>query len=82
MDEMPELTVQDLTHFRRCVELAREALADGDEWRRDWGVVAGPVSPLPIGAVAPGIAVTGPALELVEELRELHKRAADQTVAS
>ena len=52
------------------------------EWRRDWGLVAGPVSPLPIGAVAPGIAVAGPALELVEELRELHKRAAEQTVAS
>jgi len=167
MDEMPEPTVQDLAHLRRCVELAREALAEGDEpfgsvlvdaegavlhedrnrtaagdqtrhpelelarwaaahvapqarpgctvytsgehcpmcaaghawvglgrivyavstaqlteWRRDWGLVAGPVSPLPIGAVAPGIAVTGPAFELVEELRELHKLAAEQTVAS
>ena len=26
-----ELTPEDLTHLRRCVDLAREALADGDE---------------------------------------------------
>ena len=26
-----ELTETDLTHLRRCVELAREALEDGDE---------------------------------------------------
>jgi tRNA(Arg) A34 adenosine deaminase TadA len=161
MDELAGLTVQDLAHLRRCVDLAREALVDGDEpfgsllvdgkgavlredrnrtaggdqtrhpefelarwaaaqvasqerpactvytsgehcpmcaaahawvglgrivyavstaqlseWRRNWGLAAGPVSPLPIGAVAPGIAVTGPAPELVEELRELHRRAA------
>ena len=31
MDESPELTSQDLTHLRRCLDLAREALADGDE---------------------------------------------------
>jgi tRNA(Arg) A34 adenosine deaminase TadA len=167
MNQVPEVTVQDLPHLRRCVDLAREALADGDEpfgsvmvdadgavlhedrnrtaggdqtrhpelelarwaaahvvpqarpactvctsgehcpmcaaghawvglgrivyavstaqlfqWRHDWGLEPGPVSPLPIGAVAPGIAVTGPALELAEELRELHKRAAEQAVAS
>jgi tRNA(Arg) A34 adenosine deaminase TadA len=167
MDEVSELTVQDLGHLRRCVDLAREALAEGDEpfgsvlvdgkgvvlhedrnrtaggdqtrhpelelarwaaahvapqaraactvytsgehcpmcsaghawvglgrivfavstaqlseWRRDWGLVAGPVSPLPISVVAPGIAVTGPALELVEEMRALHKQAAEAAVAS
>ena len=31
MDELTELTSEDLTHLRRCVDLAREALADGDE---------------------------------------------------
>ena len=31
MDELTELTSGDLTHLRRCVDLAREALADGDE---------------------------------------------------
>jgi tRNA(Arg) A34 adenosine deaminase TadA len=31
MDDVPELTVQDLTHLRRCVDLARDALVAGDE---------------------------------------------------
>lgn len=31
MDHPPELTEQDLAHLRRCIDLAREALADGDE---------------------------------------------------
>jgi len=31
MDELQELTPRDLIHLRRCVDLAREALADGDE---------------------------------------------------
>jgi tRNA(Arg) A34 adenosine deaminase TadA len=167
MDEVPELTLQDLTHLRRCVDLAREALADGDEpfgsvlvdaggavlhedrnrtaggdqtrhpelelarwaaahvapqarpactvytsgehcpmcaaghawvglgrivyavstaqlaeWRHDWGLPAGPVSPLSILDVAPGLPVVGPVLELADELRELHKRAAGQVMAS
>lgn len=165
MDEVPELTVQDLTHLRRCVDLAREALADGDEpfgsvlvdaqgavlhedrsrtaggdqtrhperelarwaaphvapealaactvhtsgyhcplcpaghawvghgrivyaastaqlaeWRHDWGLT-GPVSPLRINAVAPGLPVAGPALELAAELRELHQPAAEQVAS-
>jgi tRNA(Arg) A34 adenosine deaminase TadA len=167
MDEAPALTVQDLTHLRRCVDLAREALADGDEpfgsmlvhpdgavlredrnrtaggdqtrhpelelarwaaahvapevrpactvytsgehcpmcaaghawvglgrivyaassaqliaWRHSWGLVAGPVSPLPINAVAPGLPVAGPALELAEDLRQLHQQAAERDSAS
>ena len=31
MEDMPELTVKDLSHLRRCVDLAREALVNGDE---------------------------------------------------
>jgi len=152
-------TPDDLVHLRRCVELAREALDDGDEpfgsvlvdgdgvvrfedrnrvkdgdatrhpeleiarwsaahltpeerrdavvytsgehcamcsaahawvglgpivyaasttqllgWLEEWGVAPGPVRPLAIGDVAPGVAVRGPARELTEEIRSLHAR--------
>lgn len=158
---MAGLTTADLSHLRRCVELAREALEAGDEpfgsvlvdpdgtvlhedrnrtadgdqtrhpelelarwaavhvdadvrprctvytsgehcpmcaaghawvglgrivyavstaqltaWRSDWGLAPGPVAPLPITAVAPGLPVAGPAEELADELRELHHRQA------
>lgn len=43
-------------------------------WLAEWGVPAGPVRPLPITAVAPGVDVAGPALELADELRGLHAR--------
>ena len=167
MDELTELTSEDLTHLRRCVDLAREALADGDEpfgsvlvdpqgavlhedrnrtaggdqtrhpelelarwaaahvapdtrpactvytsgehcpmcaaghawvglgrivyagstaqlteWRHGWGLPAGPVAPLPINAVAPGLPVAGPALELADELRELHQKYAEREAVS
>lgn len=167
MDDLPALTSQDLTFLRRCVDLAREALADGDEpfgsllvdpdgavlhedrnrtaggdqtrhpelelarwaaarvapevrpactvytsgehcpmcaaghawvglgrivyagstaqlieWRRGWGLPPGPVAPLPINAVAPGLSVAGPALELADELRELHRQHAERARAS
>ncbi len=45
-------------------------------WRSSWGLAAGPVLPLSINAVAPGVPVSGPAPELEAELRELHQRAA------
>ena len=45
------------------------------EWRSSWGLAAGPVLPLSINAVAPDVPVSGPAPELVDELRELHRRA-------
>jgi tRNA(Arg) A34 adenosine deaminase TadA len=163
MDAMPELTAQDLTYLRRCVDLAREALehgavrvdqhrpeglvavlhqdrnrtAGGDqtrhpelemaqwaaihvapdvrpgctvytsgehcpmcaaghawvglgrivyaassaqltEWRQGWGLPPAPVAPLPISTVAPGLPVAGPAPELADELRELHRRLAER----
>ena len=167
LTEMTEPTAHDLTHLRRCVELAREALADGDEpfgsvlvdpdgvvlqedrnrtaggdqtrhpelelarwaaahvapevrpectvytsgehcpmcsaghawvglgrivyaastaqlteWRQGWGMAAGPVAPLPINAIAPGLPVAGPAPELADELRELHRQCAERDTAS
>ena len=139
------LTQTDLQHLQRCLELAREALADGDEpfgsvlvdssgqmvfeefeiarwaaghltpgdrreatvytsgehcpmcsaahawvglgrivfavssqqlgqWLAEWGIAPAPVAALPIQSVAPGIDVVGPAAELAEEMRELHRR--------
>jgi tRNA(Arg) A34 adenosine deaminase TadA len=153
------ITDTDLVHLRRCVELAREALEDGDEpfgslllsadgavlfedrnrvkhgdatrhpefeisrwaaehlgpeeraaatvytsgehcpmcsashgwvglgrivyaasteqlvgWLTEWGVPAGPVSPLPIHDVVPGVRVDGPADVLTDQVRELHRR--------
>jgi tRNA(Arg) A34 adenosine deaminase TadA len=43
-------------------------------WLRGWGVPPGPVNPLPVQAIAPGLPVDGPAPELEQEVRELHRR--------
>ncbi len=47
-------------------------------WQREWGVAAGPVAPLSIQQVAPGLEVDGPADELVPVMRELHRRNASR----
>ena len=41
-------------------------------WLAEWGLADGPVRTLPIGAIAPGIQVDGPAPELTAEVRALH----------
>ncbi|MEO6412363.1 MAG: deaminase [Pedococcus sp.] len=43
-------------------------------WLRAWDIPLGPVVPLAINAVAPGLAVDGPAPGLQQEVRELHRR--------
>lgn len=43
-------------------------------WLGEWGIGSGPVAPLPIRAIAPGVPVAGPAPELADEVRELHAR--------
>jgi len=43
-------------------------------WLADLGVSPGPVLPLAITQVVPGLAVAGPAPELAEQVRELHRR--------
>ncbi|SJM67202.1 Cytosine/adenosine deaminases [Arthrobacter rhombi] len=45
-------------------------------WHREWGVPAGPVTPLPVNAVAPGIQVIGPVPEFTAEIRSLQARLA------
>ncbi len=47
-------------------------------WRADWGLRPSPVRPLAVQEVAPGVEVRGPFAELEDELRELHRRQADQ----
>lgn len=43
-------------------------------WRREWGLPAGPVAPLPVNAVAPSLEVAGPDQELAALVRSLHAR--------
>lgn len=43
-------------------------------WLTEFGAGPGPVTPLPVSAVAPGVAVAGPAPGLDDEVRELHRR--------
>ena len=45
-------------------------------WRTGWGASPSPVLPLPIQGVAPGVPVDGPAPELEEEMKALHRRHA------
>lgn len=46
-------------------------------WRQSWGASPGPVAPLPVRTVAPGVDVIGPAAELETELRDLHRASFD-----
>ncbi|AKU15118.1 nucleoside deaminase [Luteipulveratus mongoliensis] len=43
------------------------------QWRQEWGLPASPVTPLPIQELVPGAVVDGPAPELVEEMKQLHR---------
>ncbi|MGW9413063.1 nucleoside deaminase [Arthrobacter cupressi] len=67
------------------VGLGRIVYASSSEqltaWRAGWGLAAGPVAALPIQAVAPGIPVAGPAPELEEEIRELHRALTERRQA-
>jgi tRNA(Arg) A34 adenosine deaminase TadA len=44
-------------------------------WRSELGVPPGPVTPIPIQQVVPGIRVDGPVAALEATMRELHTRA-------
>jgi tRNA(Arg) A34 adenosine deaminase TadA len=47
-------------------------------WRREWGLAAAPVRVLSVAEVAPGVVTDGPAPELEDEVRALHRRAAER----
>lgn len=44
------------------------------KWRAELGLPPGPVRALAINEIAPGIKVEGPAEELAEQIRQLHRR--------
>jgi tRNA(Arg) A34 adenosine deaminase TadA len=44
-------------------------------WRTGWGQPPGPVSPLPVNAVAPSVTVVGPVAPFDEQMRLIHERA-------
>ncbi|MBB2986192.1 nucleoside deaminase [Terracoccus luteus] len=43
------------------------------QWQSSWGGGPGPVRPLAVQDVAPGVPVDGPAPELADEVRSLHE---------
>lgn len=43
-------------------------------WFTEWGVAPGPVAPLPIGQVAPGLPTDGPCPELASRVKELYRQ--------
>jgi tRNA(Arg) A34 adenosine deaminase TadA len=43
------------------------------QWLADWGSPPPPVAPLPIGTVAPHVAVDGPAPELADTMKALYE---------
>lgn len=45
-------------------------------WRAQWGLPAGPVSPLPLTEVVPGVVVITPVSPFDAQMRALHERAA------
>lgn len=48
------------------------------EWRDGWGAPRFPVAPLPISAIAPDVSAEGPVDEFTEEMRALHRSAAER----
>ena len=51
-------------------------------WRRDLGRTGpSPVNSLPVNAIAPNVVVEGPAPEVEDEIRELHRRHAEAAEA-
>ncbi|WBO68146.1 nucleoside deaminase [Streptomyces camelliae] len=56
----------------RIVYVASSAQMSG--WLTELGAPQPPVRPLPVQDIAPGVAVEGPVPELLDQVRELHRR--------
>lgn len=48
-------------------------------WRTEWDATQSPVAPLPVSAVAPDVPVDGPASELEDEMRALHREHVERS---
>ena len=44
-------------------------------WREEFGAAPADVRPVPINGIVPGLVVQGPVPELVEQVRDLHRRS-------
>ena len=51
------------------------------QWRTELGIKSGPVVPLSINQVAPGLVVEGPAVGLDEKVRELHRLRQERSIS-
>jgi tRNA(Arg) A34 adenosine deaminase TadA len=51
------------------------------QWRTELGIKSGPVAPLSINQVAPGLVVEGPAVGLDEQVRELHRLRQERSIS-
>jgi tRNA(Arg) A34 adenosine deaminase TadA len=56
--------------------VAAASAAQLAQWRASWGSPAGPVAPLPVTDIAPGVIVITPVPPFDAQMREVHARAA------
>ncbi|GAB95731.1 tRNA(Arg) A34 adenosine deaminase TadA [Kineosphaera limosa] len=52
------------------------------QWQQEWGAPDAPVAPLPITSVVPDAEVDGPAPQLADRVRALHRRFFDEVASS
>ena len=55
--------------------VAAVSSAQLSQWRASWGLPAGPVAPLPVSEVLPGVVAVVPVPPFDEQMREVHERA-------
>ena len=55
--------------------VAAASAAQLAEWRASWGLPAGPVTPLPLTDIAPGVLLIGPVAPFDAQMHEVHRRA-------
>jgi len=56
--------------------VAAASAAQLAEWRASWGLPAGPVNPMSLTAIAPGVVVIAPVSPFDDQMHDMHRRAA------